>query len=87
MGIRLSLKGDTIVSLLVVKGQRQSDQPLYDIPQIEEHKQHLLLLLKVDSFMIQRHIAYALSISHKEPLTQQQCRKSLERNNVVIDDA
>ena len=76
IGIGLPLKRDVTVG---IPAHGQPDEPLHEISNIEEYKQHLALLGRVDAFMIHQLAAQVHPMVDKQYPQQVNRRESMER--------
>ena len=76
VGVCLAFKRDIAIG---IAAHGQSHQPLDDISQIEEHKQHLALLRRVDALVVHQFITQVNTRMHEQHPQQVDCRESFER--------
>ena len=81
--VSLSLKRDVAVG---VAAHGQPHDPLAEIDDVEEDKQHLALLGRVNALMVHQLIAQVHTRVHKKHSQQIDCCESLERQYRSPDD-
>lgn len=84
MGIRLALEGVRAVSPALV--MEQLDEPLHEVPDVEEHIEHLLHLRRVDALVVHAPRTHVAPAAHEQHAEQVDGLESLERDDVVVDD-
>ena len=75
VGIGLALKRDVAIGIAT---QGQSHEPLDKVGQIEEDKEHLALLGRVNALMIHQLVAQVHPMMHKKHPQQVHCREAME---------
>ena len=75
VGIGLTLKRDIAVG---IAAHRQPQQPFHQIGEVEEHKEHLALLRRVNALMVHHLMAQIDPRVHKQHTQQVDSRESLE---------
>ncbi len=75
IGIGLTLKRDVTIG---IASHGQPHKPLQQVGHIEEHKQHLALLCRVDALMVNQLIADVNPMVDKENPQQIDCREAME---------
>lgn len=76
VGIRFTLKGDVPVC---IAAHGQPHQPFHQIAQVEEHKQQLTLLGRVNAFMVHQFITQVHPVMDKQHTQQVDGIIALER--------
>lgn len=64
--VGLPLEGDVLVSRHRIAVDDALDEPLNDVPEIEEDDKHLLLLLSVDCLVAGSYVTVLLVVSYKD---------------------
>lgn len=86
IGISLLLKGNGSISLMTVSEDNQPYEPFYHIPNVEEHIEHFLHLLRVYHFMIKSLITNLLVSSSEENPEEVHVTETSRGNNFILDN-